>query len=453
MPVKLASTKAHGLEALLLILIFLTPLFYTAQTHELFEFPKMYLVYFAATAATAMFLFRSAKSRKIEIARTKLDLPIIIFLISYFISTLFSVDWYTSIFGYYSRFNGGLLSVVGFVALTYILATCLKENPNLIKGLVNSLILSAFLVALFAVAQHFGYQKGQWVQDSSARVFSSLGQPNWLAAFLTMIFPLSLALLVIKPLNRWEAGVRMITVIVIFSGFWFTYSLSGLIGMAAALSIFFLVGCRKLSRRSLILLFVAMSVCALIAVSQPGIFSARLNSLFKQLHAAAFAVYAAEARPVEYEGDTMKIRVIVWRGALELLRQNPKALAIGTGPETFAYAFLPYRPAQLNQTSEWDFLYNKAHNDYIDIWVDRGTAGLLAYLILTGAFALSFTKSLSKNARTRTIQASFFSGWVGLLVTNFFGWSVVPTSLLFWLFPVLTTACGNLIESKNENQP
>ena len=71
--------------------------------------------------------------------------------------------------------------------------------------------------------------------------------------------------------------------------------------------------------------------------------------------------------------DSAEIRRIVWSGAIEIARNYP---LFGTGPETFAYAYYKYRPAEHNLTSEWDFLYNRAHNEFLNVAATSGFLGL-----------------------------------------------------------------------------
>jgi len=40
----------------------------------------------------------------------------------------------------------------------------------------------------------------------------------------------------------------------------------------------------------------------------------------------------------------------------------------------------------------------------------------------------------------QVLLPALFSGWVSLLVTNFFGFSVVSAALLFWLYPAICFA-------------
>lgn len=434
------------LQGILLAVVFFTPLIYTAATRELFEFPKMSFIYLTTILAAAAFLWQSGDqvrlgggAKKVHLGKTPWDKALLFFLVSYLLSTLFSLDRYTSLFGYYSRFNGGLFSVLCFTTLYYLFNQQLADK-RFVRKTLYALFLAAFLVSLLGIAQHFGYQREQWVQDSAARVFSTLGQPNWLAAFLVMLLPLTLAFLLLAPSLGWRAVFFLLTS-ALYAAFWFTYSLSGLISLLFAFFVFFLTSeksCLYQKRKALLLMAVTF---LFISLSQPGIFAPRLKSFFKQISQTIIPpLYAATSPSPAYEGDTFKIRTLVWQGGLAAWQQDFKTLLLGYGPETFAYAFLPYRPAALNLTSEWDFLYNKAHNDYVDTLVNRGLLGLSSFMYLLFSFSFYVKSVLNKKGVSsfgRTLTAALYAGWVGLLISNFFGWSVVATSLLFWLFPLL----------------
>jgi len=130
----------------------------------------------------------------------------------------------------------------------------------------------------------------------------------------------------------------------------------------------------------------------------------------------------------------MRIRGMVWQGALRLIAKNP---LLGTGPETFAYAFLQHRPESLNATSEWDFLYSKAHNEYLHLATGIGIPGTVLYLTLLAQIA---RYSYTNRNKTGVIVA----GWVGCLASLFFGFSTVVVSVFLWLLPAL-------IVTKEEN--
>ena len=62
------------------------------------------------------------------------------------------------------------------------------------------------------------------------------------------------------------------------------------------------------------------------------------------------------------------------------VREFYKAYLIGTGTETFAFAFYRYRPAGHNLTAN-GILYNKAHNEYLNYLATTGLFGLASYLL------------------------------------------------------------------------
>lgn len=432
-------------------LVFLVPLVWTTSTFELFEFPKMILVYLLTILIVGAFLVKSVLVGKLELPRTPLDKPIAAFVLVNILATVFSIDRYTSIFGYYTRFNGGLLSLLAYVALYYVfVGEMAEEGKEGIEGkrgrFIKLLLLSSLLVSVYGILQHFGIDKDYWVQDVQRRVFSTLGQPNWLAAYLVMILPVSLALLVensklfqivpncSKSMSNIKCQISrcyILLPIVLYTTFWFTYSRSGLLGFGVAMVIFLIfLGKENLKKNWRPLLLVGLSWAMISALT----FSSKI----------AFAATPSAQPQQPPSGSTVDIRLAVWKGTLNLIKDNP---LLGTGPETFAYSFLPYRPVELNQTAEWEFLYNKAHNEYLNIAACTGLLGLGAYLWIVGKFVLLSVRSRwsqmsSRSTRNNFLQVGLFAGWVGVLVSNFFGFSVVVTSLLFWLFMALKN--GNI---------
>jgi hypothetical protein len=132
--------------------------------------------------------------------------------------------------------------------------------------------------------------------------------------------------------------------------------------------------------------------------------------------------------------ESQTIRNIVWKGAIDIWKHYP---LFGSGIETFAYSYYNFRPVEHNLVSEWDFLYNKAHNEYLNIAATTGTFGLLATLGLIGVFIFWSIKEIRKlsNSVSLYLIISLLAGYISILITNFFGFSVVPVALLFFLYP------------------
>ena len=132
-------------------LFFVTPLVMFSGTSELFEFNKMITIYIVVTAILSVWCVRMIQTGKFYIRRTPFDIFIGLFFISQVISTIFSIDLHTSIFGYYSRFNGNLLSIILYILLAFIMISEIKSAE--IKKLILYLIASSTVISIYAVAQ------------------------------------------------------------------------------------------------------------------------------------------------------------------------------------------------------------------------------------------------------------------------------------------------------------
>lgn len=425
------------------ILFFLTPLILWPFTSELFEFNKMVLVYILTTLITGAWVIRMIYSGKIIFRRTILDIPILIFLSSQLISTILSIDITTSWLGYYSRFNGGMLSLICYSLLYWAFVSNI-DRKGVFK--INSIILlSATFVAIYGVLERLGIDKNIWQQDVQSRVFSTLGQPNWLAAWLVALIPITWAnSLANRSNNNYEKFIPYALSTLFFVVLLFTGSRSGLIGFGFASLIFWGLTFLK-SKFTFLKPFIVFNVLILISAA---IFGTQYTpSVYKLIQGKRMS---AEPKAVQNTGTVLEfggtesgtIRKIVWQGALDIWKRYP---IFGTGVETFAYSYYFARPLAHNLTSEWDFIYNKAHNEYLNYLANSGSVGILSYLLMVGfAVYLLFKNSLKQNENEiSTFLIAYTAGYLSILVTNFFGFSVVPVQLIFFLLPAFSIVLTN----------
>lgn len=414
-------------------LLFLLPLVWLPITSELFEFNKMVLVYCSAVVIGAVWLGRMVVEKRVIFQKSFLFWPLILFFFSQLAATVFSIDPHTSLFGYYSRFHGGLLSLLAYLVLYFALVS--NGQSSWPGKIVKGVLISGVLVAGWGVAEHFGIDKKYWVQDVQNRVFSTLGQPNWLAAYLNVILFLVLGEIFFRKDSTRLSLRDYFLVSLFYLCLLYTKSRSGLIGFGSGLLfLLFLWGRHSAeekgaAKKILSLLLFLAGVSFLVGTP----FSPSLKKVFfSRSEKSAEATPSAELN-ITPSGE---IRQIVWRGALELWRRYP---LLGTGVESFAYAYYWVRPVEHNLTSEWDFLYNKAHNEYLNLAANSGTLGLVTYLLIPLFYFFWLRKEVfSKKEREKGLMAGMGAAMISLLVTNFFGFSVVVTGLWFFLLPGLS---------------
>lgn len=460
---------SRTIKAGFLLLFTLVPLILTPWNYELFEYNKMMLTYGLTTIIAVAWATKMITEKEIRIAKTPLDIPISLFVVSQFISTLFSIDQHVSWMGYYSRFNGGMWSILSYVILYYAFITNFTDTASaspaaqtslkaaakkkaqpastppahILMTLLKTASITGAVVAAYGVAERMGIDKHLWVQDVQNRVFSTLGQPNWLAAYLVALSPVAWTLAITNTSVKrfvWTAVGILFFIVLLF-----TRSRSGLVGFAAADILFWgliLWQSAKRETYKIPVLLAHAAVAIIIFVNGSNIAQVDRYFSFAGLrdaltHKAATPAPAAPTAPLLEVGGTESgtIRKYVWQGAINAWKSTTKTMLIGTGTETFAFAFYQYRPREHNMTSEWDFLYNKAHNEYLNYLATTGIFGLGSYLLLIGTFVWWVMKNALITHGQAPILSALLAGWTSILITNFFGFSVVITQLIFFLIP------------------
>jgi O-antigen ligase/Tfp pilus assembly protein PilF len=415
------AISKKAISTLFNVLFFFIPLIVFPKTSELFEFNKMVVTYALTVLIMVFWVVRMIYQRQIIFRRTILDIPLLVFLFSQTVSTIISIDPTTSLFGYYSRAHGGLLSYLAYGLLYWAWVSNMDAKKS-IRSLYF-LTASFILVCLYGVAQRLGVDKDIWVQDVVNRVFSSLGQPNWLAAWIVAVVPLTWVFWLEKGKSKTGYVLWGLASLLSFLVLLFTKSRSGLLGFAVADAVFWFFVFRKNTK---ITLSWHISILALAAVLGT-IWTPSISSLLA-------GQPAQEVAPEPGGTESGDIRKIVWKGAIEIWKKHP---ILGTGVETFAYSYWGVRPAQHNLTSEWEYLYNKAHNEYLNFAANTGSLGFVSYLAFISVAVLAFRKNL-RDRRNYKLNLALLSGFLSILVTDFFGFSVVPVAIVFFIFPAIS---------------
>ncbi len=482
----------RGLRFSFYAIFFVVPLIVFSDNFELFEFNKMWTVFGFSLLVLFFWTSKIIMTGKFLIKRTPLDLPILLFLLSQIVSTIFSLDPHVSFWGYYSRFNGGLLSIISYVFLYYAFVSNMTGENNLQerdgnnnKGsnmLLFISLLAGLVVALWGLPSHYGYDpncllfRGElnvscWTEafQPKVRIFSTLGQPNWLAAYLSILLPISIVFAINKFKEKnWKIFYYLALTVLFYLDLEFTRSQSGFFGFWVG-NLFFLAlfiitlenrfSVRNVFKEKLFKILLGVNISFLlinfffgfpIEKLQFFTFQNLQNKVFSSTNRTTTTPKASFESTLESNiTGSGKIRLIVWKGALNIFAHNP---LFGTGVETFAYAYYKNRPIEHNLTSEWDYLYNKAHNEYLNYLATTGIFGFGTYIWIIGLFLFITYKKILKNKESKNenklISYALLGSYMSILVSNFFGFSVVIVNLYFFLIPALFFDYQGLLPEK-----
>lgn len=471
--------RALTLRLLALSTVFLTPLIYFTPTHDQFELPKLL---FLGLAASVMLILSFTLRQKPFLG--PLGAALLLLLTAQAVSSLpqVSLSWQASLMGDYENFSGlatFLLYLSCFFAFQAAFQSRQAEKPFFFIS------LSAFISSLYAVAQHYKLDFIQWNPTTiiSSREFASLGNPNFLSAFLAMALPLWAAWL--KTRDEKKTSMPPFTWgIALLLGLCFLYlgTAQGhpflnhdpnpwIVGLFRLLGIFlFTLGlARCLFALGSWFALPALAILALGLVctgSRGGFFAAILGWLVyfvltllrsnppssaplqKSLFLPKVIIFLVLLIPSLWIGRPFLIRFFhslihlgeslsvsrlqIWIPAVKMVIAHP---LWGVGLDTFKSAFPFYSGIGFNQIDGMFVSSRTAHNELLQLASTTGLVGLGAYLLVWGLF---FYMAIKFWMNTSPFKQVLVAGIIGCAVAyhfqNLFSFDVAALGMVsFWL--------------------
>ncbi len=444
------SVFCEGLiEAGWLLVLILAPLYFNVYSSRVFEPDKTSVVRSIALVMAAAWLVKTLDAGVPETHQlavrmdqpsltlsgrlrrgflsTPLVLPTLLLVVAYLVSTVLSVAPRISLWGSYVRLQG-TYTTLSYILIFFLVLVTLRRQEQ-IDRLVSTAILTSVPVSLYGVLQHYGLDSLPWSGDVITRVAANMGNSIFVAAYLIMVVPLTLARLVeaFSALLKDDsesishallAGCYTFVLSVQVICILFTQSRGPLLGLLAGLYVFVLVGLISL-RRSIrdqqalgardavrALAFALLSLptgvvpayIALVALKRGlrwlwlswvihtvllGLFLVLFNVPNTPLASLRELPYIGRmGRVFETEAGTGKVRVLIWEGALKLITADPLRALVGYGPETMHVAYNPYYPPELAYYEARNASPDRSHNETLDSLVITGLFGFVAYMSL-----------------------------------------------------------------------
>ncbi len=396
---------------------FLLPLAMWWDTYDQYVLPKVLVARVLIFGLLILGLVRVLITRQLEIKRTPLDLPLLAFLGSAALSTVFAQNANVAVFGIYSRYDG-LVTIVTYALLFWLSAQAIR-GPDDARALLRALLVSGYLVAFIAIVQSVNDSLRQG--GSLAPAFGTLGQRNVLGAFLAMLLPLAYWELV--RARTWSGRVLALNLLAVM-GLALLLTLSRTAWFGAALAgVVLLAGTRTTTARLRLLavmIFLAAGVF-LAALGPAGILSAN--------HSVAERVTSL------LDPKSWVLREAVWRDSVQLIASRP---LVGYGPDNFGLVYPRFEAGFVDVLQ-----VDKAHADTLQVAATQGLIGLAAYLFLLGAFIRAFWRH-----RHSAGAVPLFAAWVAYQVTVQLNFSALAAALPFWVFAAAALHIFGALEAR-----
>ncbi|MFO7682157.1 MAG: O-antigen ligase family protein [Chloroflexota bacterium] len=407
-PAVVSSRLKMAQDAGWLQLVILVPLWVNLWGQQPFELPKAALLRTLVWLLTGLFLVEYAvtgRSLRRAWQNNPLSGVVGLLALTLVVTTITAVNWRLSLWGSYERGQGTV------TLLTYLLLFLLAAEQftalSRARQLIRVLVAASGLLILLSLGQALGWNPCGLVSDARSPIYATLGRANFVGAYLAMMVPLTLALLLTTPQRRWRVlwSALFAGQIVVIG---LTLARSAWLATAVSLSLFLML-CYgpRLARRWRRL---AWGGVALLFISGP----------------------LAVVWLGQQQAGSTAARLSIWQGTVELIRQRP---LLGYGADSLGLIFPRVYPPELVYFQGRDFFVDRAHNLLLDWAITAGLPGLLAFGLLLLLFVIVSVKALRRplTPLRRALLAAILAAVLGNVANNLTSFDVTSTAMATWL--------------------
>jgi len=417
MPTKINRICLGIMEAAWLAAVSIIPIFFNIYSSRIFEPDKITILRSLALLILAAWIIKlvdeggiqwkvndSGESFLTFLWKYPLIAPVIGLAIVYSISTIFSVSPPISFFGSWQRLQGTYTTFSYLVIFLSIIVNLRKHEQ--INRLITTVIIASLPISLYGLLQHYQIDPIPWGGDVSARIAANMGNSIFVAAYLIMVFPLTVGRIIDafnailsdnsstteKNDNSLKQVIRATIYFFIAAleliAIYFSKSRGPLLGLMAG--IYFMVLLFSIYWRKKWLTFSVVGV-AILGAAFLAVFNMNNGPLEALRTSPAIGRFGNLLNP---DSNSALVRKYIWEGTVKLVSLHDPLIfpngttdkfnflrpIIGYGPETMYVAFNQFYVPELGQVEKRNASPDRAHNETWDSIVITGLSGLIVYL-------------------------------------------------------------------------
>ncbi len=414
-------------------LAFITPLI-VSLNHYVFPFVVPKMIYFRILISLLLVVYvfylvgfwKQAKPYK-----SFLLVGVLLFFVSFLISSFTGVDSYHSLWDNHERMLG-LYTMLHYLVL-YLVGRQVFTEWREWKWLFVWILVLAIPIWLIAFYQLIDPE--YLLNQGSERVRSTFGNTIYVSAYAMFTAAISMMLFIKSKIN-WEkvlwASYAVISLLIVLltqtRGTWLG------VGVAGVVLLVLLAKTDSLAKkwRS-----VAIGLLAVGVLFGGTLFMMRDTDFVKG------NTYLYRLTQFSFTQGSGKTRAMAWEIAVEASKEYP---VFGWGPNNFFFAFNQYYNPEFLSFGMNETWFDNAHNILLNTLATQGVVGLLVYLLLF-VFALWSThKLIKRHPDLKYVGYLMYAFWIGHFVHNLFVFENVSSYLYFFLLLAFVDSLGN----KNE---
>lgn len=453
MPTKISRYCTGIMEIAWLAAVINVPVFFNVYSSRIFEPDKLTLLRSFALVIAICWVIKIIDERGIHwenitvkdsklltLIKTPIVISVIAIVVVYLLSTIFSITPRTSWAGSYQRLQGTYTTFSYIIIFLAIVVNLRKRGQ--VERIITAIIISSLPVSLYGVLQRYKIDPVPWAGEVAIRIAANMGNSIFVAAYLIMVFPLTLVRItdaftsILNDRGRLSANFLRATAYVFIAALQVIALLfSGSRGplMGWLIGTFFLFVVMSLLWRQRWLTFSGIGLALLV-----GIFLIAINipngpfQDFKKIPGIGRL-----GMLLDPNSTTSRVRIYIWAGAAELVlpheplefpdgtkdQYNFLRPIVGYGPESMYVAYNPFYQTNLTLVEKRNASPDRSHNETWDAMVITGALGLIVYIWLFGSviyFGLKWL-GLIESDNQRNIFLAIYIG-TGILCAAILAW-------------------------------
>ena len=438
---------------LLLAAIIVPPLFFDIRLYSVFDLSKVTALYLLTIAILVIWSIILVLKHDFKFSYTPLDIPIIVYIFLFIISSVTSINPIMSLFGTYKRFEG-LTATLCYIVVFYTTVNFITTKKRVCL-LVISTVTGAIISSCYGIAQHLGFDILKWSNFEARRVFSTFGNPVFFSAYLVMTLPLAVVLFLSNsskekdtslsksPYTLW---ILYIFSLIIYTTFWLTNTRACFVALLGGLCplLFLIFKLQTKKRYKFIVLVVSFTLVGMFfnvrhETSVIKHFAGDVSTTKSTTEKSVFGKTQTRPRPwiankFSVEGSTFS-RIFQYLAATRIIKDYP---ALGIGPDTIGIVYqknLAKIFSMLESDAGFRFpRQDRIHNDTLDTAVTRGIFGLGTYIWLLTSFGVYVGRKYKLlSLQNKMLLLGLLTGIICYLIQNEFSFGNTPIVTLFWM--------------------
>jgi O-antigen ligase len=327
------------------------------------------------------------------------------------------------IYGTYGR-NTGALTYLALILL--LLSTAIATDKYFLEKILQSLVVLGVVLVIYGQFQHQGWDPLPFQNSYENNVFGTLGNPNFMSAFMGMIGVVAVGLSISRKIPK---RIRAILLMLSFATLVIVYetdSLQGFLNFTAGFA-------------SLVILWLFMQQKKRAAIALSSVVGAGGGLVFLGLiNVGPLANYLFKA--------SLEARGFYWRAGVNMLIDHP---LFGVGMDGYGDWYRRSRTLEDTLVSPY-INSDSAHNVFLDIASNGGFPLFVTYLAILSLVVGAILRVVKRSKSFNPYFAAAVGGWVAFQAQSLISINQIGLAIWGWILSGLII--GYEISTRNEGE-